>query len=287
MPSPDRPLSARDVILEIVNNMREGIEPLLYSSVAPGVYTVFLHPDDYERLHPIASRVIDEARRALDEEVRRLNAGDRLTPGVLKRLLGREPAIESPRDGWAIALQPDPDGELQPGHIAVTSELSLPPRPQFDGAETKRVITVRRGDQTQTSRQTVAAETAIGAAAHPPHATITYSDEQGPRTFAIDKDRVVIGRGGTGYWVDVRLQAAPDVSREHVRIRRDPQSGAFFVKDLSTFGTTLDGVALPKSVDLVDGEKRDLDVEVPLPDRARLVLAGLVTIDFERHGARR
>jgi hypothetical protein len=287
MPSPERQLSARDVILEIVDNMREGIEPLLYSSVAPAVYLVFLHQDDYDRLHPIAARVVDEASRALDEEVRRLNAGDRLTPGLLKRMLGRAPAIEPPRDGWVITLQADPDGELQPGHIAVTSELSLPPRPHFDGTETRRVTTVRRGDHLQTSRQTVAADGAPAATGRTPHATITYRDDDGPHTVAIDKDRVVIGRGGTGYWVDVRLRAAPDVSREHIRIRRDPVSGSFFVKDLSTFGTTLDGVALPSSVEVVDGEKRDREIEVPLPDRARLVLAGLVTIDFERPGAQR
>lgn len=285
MPSPDRQLSARDVILEIVNNMREGIEPLLYSSVAPGLYTVLLHADDYERLHPIASRVVDEAKRALDEEVRRMNAGGRLTPGLLKRLLGRAPAIEPPTDGWAVALQPDPDGELHPGHIAVMSELSLPPRPQFDGTETKRITTIRRGDDVQTSRLTVAAEGAT-ATVRTPYATLTYADDEGPHTFAIEKDRVVIGRGGSGYWVDVRLQAPADVSREHLRIRRDAASGSFYVKDLSTFGTTVDGVEIPRSVDVIDGEKRDRDVEVPLPDRARLVLAGLVTVDFQRSGAR-
>ena len=51
-PHPTDQLTARDVILEIVHNMREGIEPLLYSSLAPAVYHVFLHPDDYERLQP-------------------------------------------------------------------------------------------------------------------------------------------------------------------------------------------------------------------------------------------
>ena len=59
MPS-ERPLSARDVILEIVNNMREGIEPLLYSSLAPAVFTVFLHADDYERLHPGTRSIVPE-----------------------------------------------------------------------------------------------------------------------------------------------------------------------------------------------------------------------------------
>lgn len=282
--SPDRQLSARDVILEIVNNMREGIEPLLYTSLAPGVYQVFLHPDDYERLSPIAPRVVAEARRALDEEVARLNRGDRLTPALLRRWLGGSPTIERPHDDWVVQLQADPDGDLQPGHIAVTSELSLPPRPQFDGTETRRVTTVTRGEVTQTSRTTVTAAPTSAAA---PLATLTFTDEDGTHTFVMEKDRVVVGRGGVGYWVDVKVRAAADVSREHLRIRRDPQSGRFFVKDLSTFGTTLDGVPLPRSVEAVEGGKRDLDIEVALPDRARLVLANLVSLEFARAGASR
>ena len=102
--------------------------------------------------------------------------------------------------------------------------------------------------------------------------------------FVIEKDRIVVGRGGVGYWVDVRIDSAPDVSREHLRIRRDPESGQFFVKDLSTLGTTLDGVAVPRSIEVVDGQKRDLEIEVPLPDRARLELAGMVVMDFARRG---
>lgn len=285
MPSAEHQVTARDVILEIVHNMREGIEPMLYSSVAPAVYQVFLHPDDFERLNPIAPRLVDEARRALDEEVDGMNGGHRLVPGFLKKHLQRGPSIERPVDGWVIHLQADPDGDLGPGHIAVTSELSLPPRPQFEGTETKRIVTVNRGSGTETNKQVVAGP--ASPTARTSLATLTYTDDSGPHTFTIDKDRVVIGRGGVGYWVDVKLQAASDVSREHLRIRRDAESGAFFVKDLSSFGTTLDGAPLPRSIEIVDGQKRDLEIETPLPPRARLVLAGLLTLDFERREAHR
>lgn len=284
MPIPDQPLTARDVILEIVHNMREGVEPLLYSSLAPSVYFVHLHPDDFERLAPVATRIVEQASRALDEELARQNAGDRFTPGPVRRWLGRPPLVERPREGWTIHLQPDPDGELLPGHFAVTSELSLPARPQFDGTETRRVTTSQRGAQSETRRETVAATARSPLATV---ATLTYTDGSGPHTYAMEKDRIVIGRGGVGYWVDVKLQAPPDVSREHLRIRRDPDTGAFLVKDLSSLGTTLDGTPLPSSIEVVGDAKRDLEIEVPLPDRARLVLAGLVTIDFERRGESR
>lgn len=285
MPSPEHQLTARDVILELVHNMREGIEPMRYSSLAPAVYQVFLHIDDFERLSPIASRLVDEARRALDEEVETLNGTSRFVPAFLRTRLARTPAVERPEDGWTIHLQADPDGDLQPGHLAVTSELSLPPRQQFEGTETRRVTTVNRGTGSATSRQVVAV--AVPGTARTPTATLAYTDETGAHTFAIDKDRIVVGRGGIGYWVDLKLQSVADISREHLRIRRDPQTGAFFVKDLSSFGTTLDGVSVPRSLEVVDGQKRDLEIEVPLPARARLVLAGLLTIEFERREAGR
>ena len=80
MPAPDRHITARDIILEIVHNMREGIEPMLYSSLAPAVYQVFVHADDFERLCPVAARLVDEARRALDEDVDELNGGSPIVP---------------------------------------------------------------------------------------------------------------------------------------------------------------------------------------------------------------
>ena len=43
----------------------------------------------------------------------------------------------------------------------------------------------------------------------------------------------MVGRGGRDYWTDIKLETLPDVSREHFRLRRDPASGQFFLKDLS------------------------------------------------------
>jgi hypothetical protein len=36
------------------------------------------------------------------------------------------------------------------------------------------------------------------------------------------KNQIVIGRGGRDYWTDLKLNTLPDVSREHVRLRREP-----------------------------------------------------------------
>src|SRR5271157_4601692 len=80
-PAATTPATAREIILEIVRNMREGLEPLHYSTLAPTLYHVYLHPDDMERLRGIIPRIVEEARRALDAELESLNRaslGDRL-----------------------------------------------------------------------------------------------------------------------------------------------------------------------------------------------------------------
>ena len=72
-PATATPATAREIILEIVRNMREGLEPLHYSTLPPAVYHVYLHASDMDRLRGIMPRIVDEAHRALDEELERLN----------------------------------------------------------------------------------------------------------------------------------------------------------------------------------------------------------------------
>jgi predicted component of type VI protein secretion system len=112
-------------------------------------------------------------------------------------------------------------------------------------------------------------------------ARIRYQDDQGEQIYIMTKNQIVVGRGGIDYWVDLRLNAAPDVSREHLRLRRDDSSGQFFVKDLSKFGTSVDGKRIPSSVEVVGKDKQDKDVWVPIPSKARIGLADVMFLDFE------
>jgi len=96
------------------------------------------------------------------------------------------------------------------------------------------------------------------------------------------KDSLTIGRGGITYPVDVRVASSPDVSREHARVRRDPNTGRFFLIDLSSLGTTLNGRHVPKGYDEVDGAKRENGAETPLPDGARIGLADTVFLEFHK-----
>jgi hypothetical protein len=62
--------------------------------------------------------------------------------------------------------------------------------------------------------------------------------------------------------------------------RRDPESGRFFLKDLSRLGTTINGEKAPSSIEIVDGEKRDRNVEAAVPEQARIGLADVLFLEF-------
>ncbi len=288
MEETDKLATGRAIILELVRAMRTNVEPLLFTTVAPTRFFVYLHPSDHQRLEGIVPVIVAQAKRALDEEVRAWNA--RAKPSrIPRRWLGGDdppPPIEMPIDAWDIRFEADDDGEMAPGDIAIASELTLPAQPEFDGSKTRRITTMRLGERTRTEERP-AQDAAGQAPAGTVFGTLAYEDERGPRRVPITSPVVVVGRGGVGYWVDVKLDTSPDVSREHLRLRRDEGSGQFFLKDLSSLGTTVDGVSVPSSVEVVEGRRRDKGIEVPLPPRARIGLANVIVLDFEAGSPRR
>ena len=270
--------AARDIIEAVLENMRKNLEPLKYSVLAPSRYLVYLHPGEYARIEGVMPLLQKETARALTEELERLNRRSTVRR-YLDRLFGAEPAIQNPAVDWHVEFLRDPDGELQEGDILIDSELLLPTPVELGAGErTRRVTTVRTEGGTTTRREVVASPPESAA---PVTARLRYEDNSGTHTYEIAKDSVTIGRGGIAYRVDVRIDASVDVSREHLRIRRDPQSGRFFAIDLSSLGTTLNGTRLPKGYDEVGGSKRENGVETPMSDRARLGMAGTVFLDFE------
>ncbi len=290
MEDTERQATGKEIILEIVRSLRANLEPLLFSTVAPTRFYVYLHPADHQRLEGIFPLLLDQARRALDQEVRAWNERARGARLALKWLGGESPAppIEPPQEPWDVRFEADADGEMSPGDIAIASELALPKQPEFDGTRTRRITMLRQGDTTSTREQVISApagcegpdETASTGSAGTVHATLTYEDRRGRQVVPVTKEQLVIGRGGVGYWVDVKLDTSADVSREHLRLRRDRATGQFFLKDLSTLGTTLDGVPVPSSIDVVEGRKHDKGVEVAVPPRARIGLANVIVLEF-------
>ncbi len=100
-------------------------------------------------------------------------------------------------------------------------------------------------------------------------AYLRYADQHGQQTFEVTKNQVVIGRGGRSYWVDLRLDTLPDVSREHCRIRRDAETGRFTIEDVSQFGTAVNGKPVGRNA------------SAELPRRATISLAGVIDLQWE------
>jgi hypothetical protein len=277
----DHHATARDIIHEILRNMREGLEPLHYSTLPPAIYHVYLHPDDMERLRGIFPRITDEARRALDAELESFRK-----PSIAEKLkLSKSsPPVAAPEGGWQIRIIENTDDGVAPGDIVIHSELAMPAKAEFgDGSMTKRISTRRLAgaESASQSYDTVAATPPAASAANDSaFAIIEYQDAGGHKTYRMTKDQIVVGRGGRDYWTDLKLETLPDVSREHFRLRRDPATGQFFLKDLSRLGTTINGEKAPSSIEFAEGEKRDRNVEAPVPARARIGLAEVLFLDF-------
>jgi len=268
-PATATPATAREIILEIVRNMREGLEPLHYTTLPPSIFHVYLHHEDMERLRGIIPRVIDEARRALDAEVESLNRAGLAEKLKLVRRDG--PQVAAPEAGWQIRILENTDEEAGQGDIEIRSELAVPSKEEFgSGSMTKRIATRRLGGVESTKQSYEPAPVASAAPATPAgaFAVIEYEDNGGRKSFAVTKDQIVAGRGGRDYWTDLKLDTLPDVSREHFRLRRDPASGQFFLTDVSRLGTTIEGQPAPPQQ------------EAPLPARARIGLAGVLFLEF-------
>jgi hypothetical protein len=272
-----QPATARDIIQEIIRNMREGLEPLHYTTLPPAIYHVYLYPDDFERLRGIFPRMRDETRQALDAELAEMN---RASLGARLKL-ARKPAakVVAPEGGWRIEFFENTDDEVAQGDIVIFSELALPTKPEYGGGSmTKRINTRRLSGELTTSQKIE--ERLPPTQEMEAYAVIEYEDNSGRQTYRMTKNQIVVGRGGRDYWTDLKLNTLPDVSREHLRLRRDAETGEFFVKDLSRLGTSLNGEKIPTSVEYVAGEKRDKNVEMKVASPARIGLADVLFLDF-------
>jgi hypothetical protein len=273
-------LPARDIVDAVVRNMRQNLEELPYSRLAPSSYTVYLSPNEFARLEGIVSILQDQTVRALSDEADRLSrrslwrrSADRVTRNTPREL-------QKAGGDWTVTFLPDPDEELEEGGVLVYSELKLPARPELGGGErTRRITTIHVGQHTTVREQNSngPAQSAVKRIL----GRIEYGDDSGPHAHDIVTDTLTIGRGGIAYPVDIRIASSPDVSREHARIRRDSKTGVFYLIDLSSFGTTLNGRHVPRGYETIEGAaKRENGAETVLPDVARIGLADIVFLQF-------
>ena len=131
--------------------------------------------------------------------------------------------IDVPPDGWEVSITADQDGDLARGHLGILSSLSMPVPAAYAGTPTTRIVrsVVSGGRRTSTTTdvpQVTAERTGAGVTPGEPgaRARLTYEDDQGPHEFTMQKDSLVVGRGGSAAWVDVQVVTTAKVSREHV-----------------------------------------------------------------------
>lgn len=281
----ERPLSGDDIIAEVLGNAEASQFRMRRTVLIPSVFHVYLHSADFELIRPVLSALKAEIRAALSELVDKLNRQTQPSKVVKFFGFGDGETFEfrTLDPAYTIDLFPDQEEVLARGDIEVRSELASAERPEFDGALTRHVTRRQVSECASDSEATVpVARPALQNEAI--FGWLRYSDEGKEQIFPITKDEIAIGRGGKTVWVDVRLNAPPDVSREHCRIRRDPASQRFYLKDLSQFGTSVNGRKLPSGIDLRDGVQRDTRVEVELPAKALITLADVVNLSFETAG---
>ncbi|MDE3194953.1 MAG: FHA domain-containing protein [Acidobacteriota bacterium] len=302
-------LQGDDLIGEVLRNMEEGMFRIGGKSLVPSVYRLYLNPDDYEPFRYVLPFISGEIRTALDAQLARWNRTKRRFAQGLLEKIGAGDAIEAVEvvrasDSWVVEIYPDLDGKLQPGEIEVYSDLGAPQKAAYGGGSLTRRIFPRgeetkgeepkgdepkaaepktEGPQAATVRPGIASlETAptapIDAKPEDPDtestkprafAYIHFVDNQGAKTFEVTRNQMVIGRGGRSYWVDLKLDTLPDVSREHCRIMRDPETGRFTIEDLSQFGTAVNGKPVGKNLSM------------ELPKRGAISLAGVLDLKWE------
>ena len=183
------------------------------------------------------------ARRWMNGSRRGTASPRKLASGLLKKIGAGEAAGASEyvrvSDAWTVEIYPDLDGKLQPGEIEVHSELGAPQKAEYGaGSLTRRIIAPVKAEQELESDRTgcngdssgrvrtAGRKGQIRANKRPgPCVSPLCGPARAQQTFEVTKNQVVIGRGGRSYWVDVKLDTLPDVSREHCRIRRDARNG--------------------------------------------------------------
>jgi hypothetical protein len=271
-------LQGDDLLGEVLRNMEEGLFRIRRKTLVPAIYRIYLNPDDYEPFRDIVPFIAGEIRTALDDKLATLNGsanGSRrgIGAGLLRKIgAGDSPvATEYVRvnDDWTIEIYPDLDGKLQPGEIEVHSELGAPQKAEYGGGSLTRRIFPKKAEtpdpQATERKEEHKTEQTKGRA----FAYLHYEDQRGRQTFDVTKNQVVIGRGGRSYWVDVKLETLPDVSREHCRIRRDTETGRFTIEDVSQFGTAVNGKPVGRNS------------PAELPRRATISLAGVIDLQWE------
>jgi FHA domain len=258
-------ISGQIIIEQLIRNMELGQFEMGYSILVPCIFSLYLHPDDYARLTGVFDLIREDAKKALGARLAQLNAKP-LGLAALRGAKDRKLYKIACKD-WAFEFFPDSEGAVPLGDVEIHSELNEAPQPGYHGTKTTLLdrepsvgaITGRAGTvrpETRESGDRVYAE-------------IRYEDDSGPQLFLMAQDEISVGRGGDGAQVSLALYTNDEVSREHLRVRRDAVQKRFVIVDQSMNGTWLNGKRLARGV------------EETLPAKSQISVAEVITLQFE------
>ncbi len=258
---PQPRVSGQAIIDELIRNMELGRLEMGYSILLPCIFSIYVHPDDYQRLAAVQDLIREDARRALNARVAAWNAAK---ISLFRRNSPRKQCRIAQSDWW-IEFFADTESSVPPGDVEIHSELNDMPQPGYRGVKTTLIgrepsVTSARVERDRQSTRHQPARV---------FAEIRYQDDSGPQTFFITQDEIRIGRGGDDLALELPLYTSDEVSREHLRLRRDPSSGAFVIVDNSRNGTWLNGKRLERGV------------ERAVPDHAEIRIAEAIRLSFE------
>jgi hypothetical protein len=248
-------LSGQVVISELLRNMELGRFEMTYTVLLPCAFTIYLNPEDHAALSGVFDLIAEDARRALRTRTAEWNSKRRAF-GLSKGKAAKEHKIAC-RD-WEIEFLED--GEVPAGDVEIHSELNETAQPGFRG--TKTTLLEREptaGGQRSTSERT-GGERASAGRREAIYAELRYEDDSGPQVYLVTQNRVRVGRGGDEKLMDLALYTNDEVSREHLILRRDASTGAFYVSDVSTNGTWVNGKRLRRGTEETLGERAEIGI---------------------------
>jgi hypothetical protein len=261
-------ISGQTIIHELTRNMELGRLEMGYSVILPCIFSIYLHPDDYQRLRAVEDLIREDARKVLDAHVAEWN---RKNPF---RRNGPRKTFKIARDEWWIALFPDGEGSVPPGDVEIHSELNDVAQPGYRGVKTTLIdrepsVTSARVARDRAATRLLGERLPESPRQEKVFAEIRYEDDSGPQTYFMTQNAITIGRGGEELWVDLPLYTMEEVSREHLVLRRNPATGRFSIIDKSRNGTWLNGRKLARETEQI------------LPDRAEIGVAEVLKLSFQ------
>ncbi len=268
----EQKLSGDIIIGELLRNMELGKFEMTYSVLLPCVFTVYLNSKDHATLCGVFNLILEDARKALRTRVAQLNA--KPSGFALARRNKNTKEYKIACHDWDIEFLPD--AEVPDGDVEIHSELSEAVQPGYRGTKTtlmerEPTASAPRANATlpRVAEATVLRKPVDVVRVEQTHAELRYQDESGPQVYLMTQNKIRVGRGGDDAAMDIPLYTSDEVSREHLNLRRDPATGSYFVIDLSTNGTWLNGKRLRKGA------------EELLPDGAELNLGEVLAVHFE------